>query len=248
MRYCTDSNGNPKGAPRRVRGPRGGADNTRAAAERKSEPLSQLALTVSRIHTHTCHHVTRSCSYIFVGPGAPNGLARRSCFSVMFAPLHPIQRPSSAVSQRAGPAPAPPRSVTPGAVFERDGGLVRRNSLSWDRDAAGLPPPPSEIDHYGDISNALISSHAAHTRNARHSSDQLSGMNAGLDHDVRADRAQSHMNTVHKHPKVRLELVLNKDTFQAGGSISGRLELSSATSQRLRLGEVAVELEGIEGA
>ncbi|KDN39529.1 hypothetical protein K437DRAFT_227928, partial [Tilletiaria anomala UBC 951] len=54
------------------------------------------------------------------------------------------------------------------------------------------------------------------------------------------------MNTVNKHPKVKLELILNSNIYEAGGSISGRLEMACATSQRLRIGEIAVELEGIE--
>lgn len=55
------------------------------------------------------------------------------------------------------------------------------------------------------------------------------------------------MNTVSRHPKVKLDVFLNSSLFQAGGAITGRLELTSATSQKLRLGDIAVELEGIEG-
>lgn len=55
------------------------------------------------------------------------------------------------------------------------------------------------------------------------------------------------MNSVSKHPKLKLDVILTSNTFEAGGNIDGRLEITSATSQRLRLGEIAVELEGVEG-
>ena len=55
------------------------------------------------------------------------------------------------------------------------------------------------------------------------------------------------MNTVIKHPKVKLDIVLNSNIYEAGGTISGRLDLSCGSSQKLRLGEIAVELEGLEG-
>ncbi len=87
---------------------------------------------------------------------------------------------------------------------------------------------------------------------------------AGLDYDERSQRVQQHMNTVLKHPKVKLELILTggsrsayeeqedgrqqqQPIYEAGERITGRLELSCAASQKLRLGEIAVELEGSEG-
>lgn len=54
-------------------------------------------------------------------------------------------------------------------------------------------------------------------------------------------------NAVTKHPKVKLKIILSDHQFEAGGSISGALEITSSTSQRLRLGEIAVELEAFEG-
>ena len=57
---------------------------------------------------------------------------------------------------------------------------------------------------------------------------------------------QMPMNSVSKHPKLKLDLVLNSTVFEAGGTISGKLELTCTTSQKLRLGEISVELEGIE--
>lgn len=61
------------------------------------------------------------------------------------------------------------------------------------------------------------------------------------------DDAQGNMLTVSKHSKVKLEVKLDSRCFEAGGAITGRIELTSATSQKLRLGDIAVELEGIEG-
>lgn len=55
------------------------------------------------------------------------------------------------------------------------------------------------------------------------------------------------MNTVAKHPKLKLKILLASNIFEADGSISGALEVTSSTSQRLRLGEIAVELEAFEG-
>lgn len=55
------------------------------------------------------------------------------------------------------------------------------------------------------------------------------------------------MNAVNKHPKLSLKIVLASTIFEAGGTISGRIEIASSTSQRLRLGEIAVELEAFEG-
>lgn len=55
------------------------------------------------------------------------------------------------------------------------------------------------------------------------------------------------MNAVSKHPKVKLDVILNSPIFEAGGAITGRIELTCATGQKLRLGDIAVELEGFEG-
>jgi hypothetical protein len=52
---------------------------------------------------------------------------------------------------------------------------------------------------------------------------------------------------VAKHPKVKLSIALDQATCIAGDRLTGRLELIGSTSQNLRLGEIAVELIGIEG-
>lgn len=59
------------------------------------------------------------------------------------------------------------------------------------------------------------------------------------------DRPQQ-MNTISKHPKVKLEVFLNSACFQAGAAISGTIQVTSATSHHLRLGDIAVELEAFE--
>lgn len=60
------------------------------------------------------------------------------------------------------------------------------------------------------------------------------------------DSDQMPMNAVSKHPKLKLRLLLASNVFEAGGTVSGHLELTSSTSQRLRIGEIAVELEAFE--
>lgn len=55
------------------------------------------------------------------------------------------------------------------------------------------------------------------------------------------------MHAVTKHPKLKLKITLENALYEAGGSISGSLEITSSTSQRLRLGEIAIELEAFEG-
>ena len=59
--------------------------------------------------------------------------------------------------------------------------------------------------------------------------------------------SEAHMSVVARHPKVSVRVVLQSAVFEAGASIAGQLELSCATGTRLRLGEIAVELEGREG-
>ncbi|KAK0527891.1 hypothetical protein OC834_004257 [Tilletia horrida] len=54
------------------------------------------------------------------------------------------------------------------------------------------------------------------------------------------------MNAVTKHPKLRLQLTLGADVFEAGGNVHGRMELSSLTGKGMRIGEIAVELEAAE--
>ncbi|RKP26089.1 hypothetical protein SYNPS1DRAFT_22070, partial [Syncephalis pseudoplumigaleata] len=46
--------------------------------------------------------------------------------------------------------------------------------------------------------------------------------------------------------KLKLRLFLDSNVFIAGGNIYGRMELTSATSRSLLLGEIAVELTGYE--
>jgi hypothetical protein len=55
------------------------------------------------------------------------------------------------------------------------------------------------------------------------------------------------MSVVARHPKVSVRVVLQSAVFEAGAPVAGQLELSCATGTRLRLGEIAVELEGREG-
>lgn len=143
----------------------------------------------------------------------------------MFAPP---MRPTSAASNHHQQAyPQHPQHAQ----------LTRRRSQSWDQNQ-GLPPPPSQIDNY-DLSNALLNN------NHNHRHPQYSDLDQSLLSD--RDTRQLPMNSVSKHPKLKLDVILTSNTFEAGGNIDGRLEITSATSQRLRLGEIAVELEGVEG-
>lgn len=52
---------------------------------------------------------------------------------------------------------------------------------------------------------------------------------------------------VAKHPKVKLSIALDQATYIAGDRVTGKVELTSSTSQNLRLGEIAIELIGLEG-
>jgi len=138
----------------------------------------------------------------------------------MFAP--PVMSPS------ATPMPTMDRGYTP----------QRQRSLSW-RAEAGLPPPPSEIDQYQDLHNALIpSTPFGHTP---------SSYDTHFGCQNEEDSHAMPMNTVAKHPKLKLKIIFGSNIFEADGNISGALEVTSSTSQRLRLGEIAVELEAFEG-
>jgi hypothetical protein len=137
----------------------------------------------------------------------------------MFAP--PLMSPS------ATPMPMVDRGYTP----------QRQRSLSW-RAEAGLPPPPSEIDQYQDLHNALVPSSPF-----GQSPSAYDAHFGGQDEN----HQQMPMNTVAKHPKLKLKIILASNIFEADGNISGALEVTSSTSQRLRLGEIAVELEAFEG-
>jgi hypothetical protein len=115
--------------------------------------------------------------------------------------------------------------------------LERRPSMSW-RPEVGLPPPPSEIDRYQNLHHALVPSSTSYRGSSPSSYDLQFGGEVG---------PSEAMNTVTKHPKLKLKIVLSSSLYEAGGSISGSLEVTSSTSQRLRLGEIAIELEAFEG-
>ncbi|CEH16874.1 hypothetical protein CBOM_02966 [Ceraceosorus bombacis] len=166
----------------------------------------------------------------------------------MFAPQYPQAGVSFPQPTPASPAPAAPPS---------ESGIVRRRSLSW-RAEAGLPPPPSEIDNYADISRAMYSPHAP-PPDGRPLSRSAQKTYADVEREQEAyarangsGQAETKwhdaapMNAVSKHPKLQLKLVLASNVFEAGGAISGHLELTCSTGQRLRLGELAVELEAFE--
>ncbi|PWN44010.1 hypothetical protein IE81DRAFT_321662 [Ceraceosorus guamensis] len=166
----------------------------------------------------------------------------------MFAPQYPQAGVSFPQPTPASPAPAPPS----------ESGIVRRRSLSW-RAEAGLPPPPSEIDNYVDISRAMYSPNAPPPEGRRPLSRSAQKTYADVEREQEAyarangsGQAETKwhdaapMNAVSKHPKLQLKLVLASNVFEAGGAISGHLELTCSTGQRLRLGELAVELEAFE--
>jgi hypothetical protein len=113
----------------------------------------------------------------------------------------------------------------------------RQRSLSW-RSEAGLPPPPSEIDQYQNLHNALV--YSGSIDHAQSAYDAQFG-------DQERDAQAMPMNAVAKHPKLKLKILLANNIFEADTYISGALEVTSSTSQRLRLGEIAVELEAFEG-
>ncbi|KAE8212482.1 hypothetical protein CF327_g3880 [Tilletia walkeri] len=64
--------------------------------------------------------------------------------------------------------------------------------------------------------------------------------------DLLDDQRSLPMNAVTKHPKLRLQLTLGQDCFEAGGAIHGRMEVCSMTGKGMRIGEIAVELEAAE--
>ncbi|KAL9936474.1 hypothetical protein V8E36_004542 [Tilletia maclaganii] len=64
--------------------------------------------------------------------------------------------------------------------------------------------------------------------------------------DLAEDRSSMPMNAVTKHPKIRLQLNLGADAFEAGGMVHGRMEVASLTGRGMRIGEIAVELEAAE--
>ncbi|KAN0065786.1 hypothetical protein ACQY0O_000916 [Thecaphora frezii] len=121
---------------------------------------------------------------------------------------------------------------------------------AW-RPDSGLPPPPSQIDAWGDdLRYSRPAEHHHHDRPRSRSPAMRTPSRYGLefggsDESRHVDAAHMPMNTVTKHPKLKLEVVLSSTIFEAGGTISGRLELT-CTSQKVRLGEIAIELEGVE--
>ncbi|UZJ54794.1 hypothetical protein CBS101457_004114 [Exobasidium rhododendri] len=137
----------------------------------------------------------------------------------MFAP--PVMSPSMSPMLRSNTSFSPPL----------------QRSLSW-RAEVGLPPPPSEIDQYHDLQHALVPSSSF-----GHSLSPYSITTGSEEED--ASQAMP-MNAVAKHPKLKLKILLGKNIFEADGSISGALEVTSSTGQRLRLGEIAVEMEAFE--
>lgn len=66
------------------------------------------------------------------------------------------------------------------------------------------------------------------------------------EHDFGRNDANN-IHAVTKHPRIKMKIILASSVFEAGGNVSGILELSSSTRQRLRLGEIAIELEAFEG-
>ncbi|CBQ73354.1 conserved hypothetical protein [Sporisorium reilianum SRZ2] len=161
----------------------------------------------------------------------------------MFAPPspHPASRPTSAAAHHAHSHQQP---------FEHQ--LPRSNSFSW-KPELGLPPPPSEIDALGDsLDHALVhhsrpASRAQSISPAARIPSRYDLEFGGLEDPAEnRDRMQDHMNMVTKHPKVKIDVILSSNVFEAGAAISGKVELTCTTSQRLRLGQIAVELEAVE--
>lgn len=170
----------------------------------------------------------------------------------MFAPPSPLvgSRPTSA----AGDLPNPHDQAFnyPRSPSQQQPGLHRSNSFSWKHEL-GLPPPPSEIDALGDsldqalIPNVRPSSRARSKSPAARAPSRYDLAFGGLEDPAeQRDRTQDHMNMVTKHPKVKVDVVLSSNVFEAGGSISGKVELTCTTSQRLRIGQIAIELEAVE--
>ncbi|SPO24482.1 uncharacterized protein UTRI_03751 [Ustilago trichophora] len=140
-----------------------------------------------------------------------------------------------------------PRSPLP-----QENRLSRSNSFSWKHEL-GLPPPPSQIDALGDSLDQALIPHNRPASRARSVSPAVRSPSrydlefGGLEDPAeQRDRTQDHMNMVTKHPKVKIDVVLSSNIFEAGGTISGKVELTCTTSQRLRLGHIAIELEAVE--
>lgn len=161
----------------------------------------------------------------------------------MFAPPspHPSSRPTSAAAHHAH---------SHQQQYEHH--LPRSNSFAW-KPELGLPPPPSEIDAFGDSLDHAFVHHSRPASRAHSTSPaaripsrydlEFGGLEDPTEH---RDRMQDHMNMVTKHPKVKIDVVLSSSIFEAGAAISGKVELTCTTSQRLRLGQIAVELEAVE--
>lgn len=131
-------------------------------------------------------------------------------------------------------------------------GVATSTSFSW-KPELGLPPPPSEIDSLGNSLDRALVSHSRPASRAHSVSPavripsrydlEFGGLEDPVEH---RDRAQDHMNMVTKHPKVKIDVVLSSNLFEAGGAINGKVELTCTTSQRLRIGQIALELEAVE--
>ncbi|KAJ1581570.1 hypothetical protein NDA11_005920 [Ustilago hordei] len=170
----------------------------------------------------------------------------------MFAPPSPIpgSRPASAAGHQAYSHQHvydPSRSPMP-----QEQRLHRSNSFSWKHEL-GLPPLPSEIDALGDSLDHALVPHMRPASRARALSPAVRPPSrydpefGGLEDPAeQRDRTQDHVNMVTKHPKVKVDVVLSSNIFEAGAMVSGKVELTCTTSQRLRLGQIAIELEAVE--
>lgn len=67
------------------------------------------------------------------------------------------------------------------------------------------------------------------------------------DQPRRPQRPQS-MQTVARHSKVRVDVLLDETAWVAGQAITGQVEMTTSASHGLRLGQIAVELDAFEGA
>ncbi|GAC76057.1 hypothetical protein PANT_19d00091 [Moesziomyces antarcticus T-34] len=169
----------------------------------------------------------------------------------MFAPPSPHMgnRPASAAAHHGYAHPQ--IYDLPSSPMPQEHRLQRSSSFSW-KPELGLPPPPSQIDALGDsIQHALVPHRPASrarsvspaTRVPSRYDLEFGGLEDPTEH---RDRTQDHMNMVTKHPKVKIDIVLSSNVFEAGGTLSGKVELTCTTSQRLRLGQIAIELEAVE--
>ncbi|SPO23722.1 uncharacterized protein UTRI_03751_B [Ustilago trichophora] len=169
----------------------------------------------------------------------------------MFAPPSPI--PASRPASAAGHSYHHQQPYDmPRSPLQHENRLHRSNSFSWKHEL-GLPPPPSEIDALGDSLHQALVPHNRPASRARSVSPAVRAPSrydlefGGLEDPAeQRDRTQDHMNMVTKHPKVKIDVVLSSNVFEAGASISGKVELTCTTSQRLRLGHIAIELEAVE--